>query len=413
MPKINPFKPGNPVSISMFVGRIKELKRLIQSLYQTKACNPINFLLSGERGIGKSSLLFYLTAVAKGIIPSDKDNFNFCVVEIDINESTTQLGLMKKIELGLDEELSKSEPGKKFLNDTWGFFKNMEFANFKLGDKKIDNEIILDKFARTLAKTVEKFTNDNESKNIFNSQYDGLLILIDEADNASNELELGEFLKILLERVQKQDCNNICIGLAGLPEISNILLKSHPSSLRSFPATNLGRLSDDEVKKVIKICLDEANEKNDEKTSIEDDAVRSLVIYSEGFPHFIQQFGYSAFERDLDNKISKNDVMISAFGEGGALEMIGNAYYRNDYYNSIRKASYRQVLRIMADNLDGWVKKDFIKKEFKGKQNTLDNAIRALRQKNIILSKEGVTGEYRLQHKGFALWIKFFTIEED
>ena len=72
----------------------------------------------------------------------------------------------------------------------------------------------------------------------------------------------------------------------------------------------------------------------------------------------------------------------------------------------IQKESYRQVLRIMADDLDNWVSRDKIKSQFKGADSILNNAIKALRDRHIILSKEGERGMYRLQHKGFALWIK-------
>jgi hypothetical protein len=61
--------------------------------------------------------------------------------------------------------------------------------------------------------------------------------------------------------------------------------------------------------------------------------------------------------------------------------------------------------------MDGWVTKQEIRKKFRGKITTLDNAITALRERKIILSKEGEKGVYRLQHKGFAFWIKMYTTD--
>jgi hypothetical protein len=111
---------------------------------------------------------------------------------------------------------------------------------------------------------------------------------------------------------------------------------------------------------------------------------------------------------DTDNVIDRSDLEKSAFGPRGALDLIGDRYYRNDFYNKIQQDSYRQVLRIMADDLDGWVTRAKIKSKFKGKDSILNNAIKALRDRHIILSKEGEKGVYRLQHKGFALWIKLY-----
>jgi len=54
------------------------------------------------------------------------------------------------------------------------------------------------------------------------------------------------------------------------------------------------------------------------------------------------------------------------------------------------------------------VSKIKIKSKFKGKDSTLDNAPKALRDRHIIFSKEGEKGLCRLQHKGFAPWIKLY-----
>jgi hypothetical protein len=45
-------------------------------------------------------------------------------------------------------------------------------------------------------------------------------------------------------------------------------------------------------------------------------------------------------------------------------------------------------------------------------QFTHSHSGQALRTRHIILSKEGEKGIYRLQHKGFALWINLYAQEE-
>ena len=157
---------------------------------------------------------------------------------------------------------------------------------------------------------------------------------------------------------------------------------------------------------MIEIGLERANRVNVEQTTITDDAKHHLSYYSEGYPHFIQQFAFSAFAADQDNLIDVEDVASGAFGKRGAMELIGDRYYRDSYYTKIQKESYRQVLRIMADKLDDWVTKKEIKSKFKGPESTLDNALFALRDRQIILAKEGERGVYRLQHKGFAWWMR-------
>ena len=59
MARINPFAPNSPVAPGMFVGRLAQVDSLEQSLLPTRAGRPKGFMLTGERGIGKTSLLQY------------------------------------------------------------------------------------------------------------------------------------------------------------------------------------------------------------------------------------------------------------------------------------------------------------------------------------------------------------------
>lgn len=409
--KINPFNPNGPVSPGMFVGRLNELKKLESTLVQTGAGLPVNFMLTGERGIGKTSFLNYIKWVADGSIPLDDQKFNFLVIETDIDQNTTQVGLVKKIELGLKRALGKTEKARTFFKNAWDFIQKIEAAGYGLKDNVVHDETFLEEFSYSLADTVNRVTELTTNEFDLSAKYQGVLLLIDEADKCAKELDLGTFVKLLLERLQRQKCQKFMIGLAGLPDLRNVLNDSHPSSLRIFEQVPLERLSDPDINQVIDIGLEKAKELNGIEINIEEDARKSLIGLSEGYPHFIQQFGYSAFEKDINNVISIDDVSNSAFGPRGALDLIGDRYYRNDFYNKIQKDNYRQVLRIMSDDLDGWVTKRKIKEKFKGKANTLDNAINALKTRHIIIADESERGRYRLQHKGFALWIKLYTKE--
>ncbi len=412
MPRINPFRPNSPVSPGMFAGRLSQVYTLEEALVQTRAGRPKNFMITGERGIGKTSLLQYFKFVAQGRIAISGSTMNFLVVEIDLDGSTTDVGLIRRIELALKRELSKTDQARSILTAGWEFITRLEAFGVKLRETRIDanTETLRDEFAYSLATTANRIA-EADAPSVFGAKYDGIVLLIDEADNAPRELALGSFLKLLTERVQRHGCNRVLIGLAGLPGLHEVLRDSHTSSLRIFDELQLDTLSRDEISMVMDLALKEANEQNEEKTTIDEEGRNGLINLSEGYPHFIQQFGYSAFGADSDGIIDTNDVKTGAFGSGGAMEKIGDRYYRDDFYNKIQKDSYRQVLRIMADNENSWVEKNDIRAKFRGNDSTLDNAIHALRDRKIILSKEGVRGVYRLQHRGFAFWIRLYTID--
>lgn len=408
MVKINPFKPNSPVPAGMFIGRLDQVERLESQLYQVKAGQPTNFLLTGERGIGKSSLLLYLTALANGSISIESEKFNFLVIDTFLDQKTTQLGLVKKIEFNFRKNLAKTETARKFFSDSWEFLKKIEIAGVKYSNEKNKelDETSFEEFVHSFAETVNRISENKGQENIFNSIYDGVLLLIDEADNCSAELDLGTFLKLFLEKLQRRNCNHFMIGLAGLPNIKQILLNSHPSSLRIFEDIIVDQLTSKEVENVINKCLTESEKLNNIKTEITNTAKRVLVNLTEGYPHFIQQFGFCAFSKDEDNIIDETDCFEGALQPRGALDLIGERYYKDNFYNKIQKESYRQVLRIMAENSNEWVTKKYIKNKYKGKDTVLNSAIKALRDRHIILPREGQKGVYRLQHRGFALWIK-------
>ncbi|WP_431107727.1 AAA family ATPase [Winogradskyella poriferorum] len=410
--KINPFRPNSPCKPGMFVGRYEQIEKIENCLLLTKANRGVSFLLTGERGIGKTSLLTLIKYFAEGHIEVNKQKLNFLVIETDIDPKTTQSGLIKKIEIGLRRKLAKTEKTRNFFKESWNFIKNLEVAGTKFNaNSNTDAEVFFEEFSYSLADTINRIT-ENKDK-LFDSTYDGVLIMLDEADHASEELNIGAFIKLILERIQKEGCEKLMFGVAGLPETREKLYQSHPSSLRVFEELELDRLSKTESKEVIDNCKNEYKKLNNSELGMEKEAESLLVYVSEGFPHFIHQYGFCAFETSNEQKITKDDVLKGATGKKGAIAMLGNKYYTDDYYNKIRGDSYREVLNIMSKKLDDWITKDEIRKEYTGTESQLSNAIKALIDRKIILPKAGVRGTYRLQDKGFAWWIMLTCQQEE
>ena len=161
------------------------------------------------------------------------------------------------------------------------------------------------------------------------------------------------------------------------------------------------------MKKVVLNGIEEYNTKYPkDKLSIENEVLKDIFIYSEGYPHFVQQICYSAFSVCKGNKIIKQDVLNGLIKKGGAFDLIGNRYYKDLFFNRIKAEPYRNILRIMAKKWNSWISKDEIRKDFKGKPTSLDHGLTTLRKRNIILAKRGTRGLYRLQWASFAFWIQ-------
>ena len=196
--------------------------------------------------------------------------------------------------------------------------------------------------------------------------------------------------------------------LAGLPDIIEKLSTSHHSSIRILRQLKIKELNVEDRIAVIDKAIN-----SDGQKQITSEARNIISTLSEGYPQFIQQFGFSAFEYNSDGKINKSDVYTSAFMSGGALDAIGTESYNLMYNTQVQSDEYRQVLSIMANkSMSGssheWIKKNDINNDFDGNEDTVTNALKTLTFRKIILKNPSKRGEYKLQQRGFALWIKLF-----
>jgi hypothetical protein len=391
----------------MFAGRIKEIVALEQGLRQTRKGYSANFLITGERGIGKSSLLSVLKPIASGEFKSFEDEtFKFVVVNSVISSKSTLVSFIKLIDRNLKRELGKIGKVRRFLDDTWSFVQRLKILDSGIDKAEAESEVdlIVDDFTYSLSETCKRLTNPEKGE----EAYDGLIIFVDEADNATPDLHLGYFFKAVTELLQQHGCNNVMFVVAGLPDVCEKLALSHPSSIRIFSQLVITELSPEDRAYVVDRGLVVGNKINEEKTTIKVGAKTFISTLSEGYPHFIQQFAYSAFEFNKDGEIDEEDVAKGAFSEGGALDSIGSRYYKSAYNEQIKSDEYREVLEIMAENMNSWIKKSEIRAKFSGSDHTVSDALKALTARKIILKNPSKLGEYRLQQRGFALWISLF-----
>ena len=408
MLRFNPFRPNEIVHPGMFAGRYDELVALEKALFQTKNGNPAHFLIDGERGIGKSSLLLNLKLVAAGEVKplEGSQHFNFITVSISLDAAHSYSDIVHSIGAELRRQISAREQLKEFARGAWEFAKKWEVGGIRFKDDtqpEVRDTELVEELTFAVAESLK-----NLGPNV-----DGVLILIDEADKPPASSNLGSLVKLLTERLKLRGCDRVCVGLAGLTAIRKKLRESHESSLRLFRIFALEPLSSEDCKSVIRKGLDAAKGKNGFEVTITPDAEGSLAFITEGYPHFIQQFAYCAFEADKDNNIDPDDVANGAYGEAGALKQLGLKYFEKQYFDQIGSDEYRQVLRVMAKHFDGWVAKSVIRKEAVGiKSSTLDNALNALKSRGIIVPKAGKKGIYKLPSRSFAVWIRAYTQTE-
>jgi hypothetical protein len=403
--KFNPFRPNSIVGPGMFSGRLNEVEAIEKSLNQTRHSNPRHFLIEGEKGIGKSSLLFYIQAVGEGRISMpDNMSFKFLVLSVELSEGLTCHEIIRKIAIELKTQVRNRHDLEQIVKTAWDFLSNWSIlgVEYKKDAGARDPTEVTEELASTMKDIIVTANNKLDAA----KQLDGILVLIDEADKPDATARLGEFVKLFTERLTKIGCDQVCLGLAGLPTLITTLRGSHDSAPRVFEALNLQPIGHKDSLSVIYRGIDLANQENADKTSITDEAAHLIVRLAEGYPHFIQQFAFSAFDEDKDGIIDATDVQNGAFAPNGALDQLGKRYFDDMYYVKVWSDDYRKVLHAMTDYLDGWAPRADIIRKSGIKESQVNNALTALRDRNIIIANPQHRGEYRLPTKSFAVWIK-------
>jgi len=414
--RFNPFRPYTPAPPGMFTGRIHELNRIDDAFIKLCNNNPSNLMIVGERGIGKSSLLLFANYLARGDVTwMQSDKYNFLPIQFSIDKSLNTLNIIKKIQRFLERHLGKEEIALSILKKSWDFIKKIEIASSRINSEEqiTDPNELFDKFVYSLIDTVKMISDDSfiTEKGI-RTRKDGVIFLIDEADNASPDLDLGTFLKTLSEALVIENCNNVMFLITGLPKTRKILYDSHPSSLRLFEELELLPLQPEDVGSIYLKGMDAINKNvEDKKYSISNEALKQMINVSEGYPHFAQQIGFTTFDLNTDIEISKETTFKAIFGKNGAIDLIGDRYYRDMYFEQIKEDSYREILQIMSETEDplSIISRKALRSKFSKSDQILDNGLKALKDRNIILPVQGKRGWYKFQWIGFGVWIKFFS----
>lgn len=393
--KYNPFIPDSIADPSMFAGRVSEIEKVKRSLFQAKHGNPAHLLLTGERGIGKSSLMNYVYLMARGKVPVAEEAFNFLTVSTDLSGVECKADVIEVILRELRSALNSIDALRNKAKKAWDFLSRWEALGVSY------NAPVTDASTDSALDDLVSVLNDIASTR----GCDGVAVLMDEADSPPASADLGSLLKIITERLARRECRKVNFTIAGQLSIVDKLRESHESSLRIFTMLDLQPLTNLEQREVVLRGMRLANEKNLQTTNIEDRAVERLAELSEGYPHFIQQYSYSAFEADVDDLITVKDVEEGAYSENGAIWSIGKKYFDSLYFSKISSDQYRKVLRFMVSFGDSWVSRKQILDSSEVDETTANNALQALKQREIIVSDSSRRGYYKLPTQSFAVWI--------
>jgi len=307
----NPFAPGAGNQPPELAGRQPILDRAEYMLARAEAGRHAkSFMLIGLRGVGKTVLLNRILAMAQ-----DR-RFRALLVEAHEDKPLPELLLppLRQILLGLDQIGKLNETVKRGLRVLKGFANSIKI---KYGDIEIG-----------LGIDPERGVGDSGD---LESDLPDVLAAVGEAAKARttvvvlliDELQyLGEdelsALIMGMHRVSQRQLPLVLVG-AGLPQLVGNMGRSKSYAERLFEFPVVGPLS----KKDAAVAIIEPIRNEGER--IAGPAVDLIIEASEGYPYFIQTWGYEAWNTADKSPISKRDVEAS---ERSVLRNLDESFFR-------------------------------------------------------------------------------------
>lgn len=270
----NPFRPGAGQKPPYLAGRNKEQKEFTKLLSQTTVLE--NLIITGLRGVGKTSLLDSLQPIAI--------SNNWIWAGTDLSESAS---------------LSEKNLSIRILTDLSSITSSFEVAEYvkeKIGFSNQNEKITIyaDYYFLT---NIYNSTNGLESDKlkavletiwlIVKGKIKGIVLAYDEAQILKDHNQDKEFpLSLLLEVtqfLQRKDIPYLLV-LTGLPTLFPNLVDTRTYAERMFHIIHLDKLNKEESKEaIIKPTISQNC-----PVSFSNNSIQNILDYSGGYPYFIQ-----------------------------------------------------------------------------------------------------------------------------
>lgn len=292
-PLDNPFRPGAGTPPPALVGRDDLIDKYGVALRRTIAGRPGKSLMPiGLRGVGKTVLLNRFHEIARD------EGLKIAFVEApETGDLARLLAIrLRTIFLELDRG-AVSRAVKRALGTLKSFSATLpDGTSISLDVDAIagtaDSGVLTEDITDLLVAAGEA-AKDRRS---------GILLAIDEVQYLTGD-ELGALISAIHRTVQL-NLPVILVG-AGHPQLPGLAgnAKSYAERLFEFP--HIGSLAPDDARAVLEIPAGEQG------IEFEDGALEGLIGRSQGFPYFLQEWGYHVWNAASSSPISVDDVRLA------------------------------------------------------------------------------------------------------
>ena len=322
----NPFRPGAGTQPAALVGRDELIDEFGIVLRRTlagrpgKSCMPL-----GLRGVGKTVLLNRFTAIA--------GNEGASTAFIEASESgsfSSQIAIrLRRILLELD-----SGPVRRALRHALAALRSFALqlpdgSTLHVGVEPVGGVADSGELSEDLSDLLEAAGEAAAACGT------GIVLAVDEAQYLSAE-EMGAAIQAV-HRTSQLDLPVLLVA-AGLPQLRSIAGKARTYSERLFTFPEIGVLQDTDARDAI---IEPAAAQG---VDFRDDAISLILAESHGYPYFLQEWGYHAWNAAPGSPVAREDVQAT---RTTVIDTLDRDFFRVRFDRLTPKE--REYLRAMAE----------------------------------------------------------------
>ena len=338
--------------------------------------------ISGERGIGKSSLASFVR--------------HLCERESRVTGCHVYLGGVRDVQQmarrTFDRLLKDSidRPWHRQVVEFFGdrirkvglFGVSVELA---LSDR--DLETIAGNFVRSIRQLLSRI----EEKGT-------LLLILDDINGLATSTDFAHWLKSIVDEVATSSQETrLCILVVGLEQRRQELIQSQPSVARVFDLIDISPWSDDEAGQFYRDSFAAGN------VTVSPDGLKLLVRFTGGLPVLAHEIGDAVWSTSRSPAIAGDEIRL---GVMRAAEIVGRKLLEPQILQAIQSDRYRSILRKMADSPQRmrFQRGELAARLAEDERRVLNNFLRRMRTLGALEIDPEVRGGYRFPNRLHALY---------
>lgn len=323
-PEHSPFRPGQPADIELFIGRSQQISEVTQ-LVKNSANDRFQIgFLTGERGIGKTSLA----------------SFSQHLVERDATAATSHvmLGGIKSLDRFVQrtlEHIIKDNADRPWYRTILAIFgERVESVglfgvSINLRFSPAEMQEVTNAFPEALRTIQTKLEGNRPS----------LFIVLDDIDDLAELPDFANWLKSTVDSIAiHRSPTKVTLLLVGLEETRRSLLALQPSLARVFQVVDIFPWTQEESEGFFTTYFDSVN------GTLEPDALHFMADMTGGLPVVAHEIGDAVYRTTEEYPVMLSDAIN---GITNAARILGHKMLQPQIVEALQSERYREILRIL------------------------------------------------------------------